>query len=54
MQRCMGFQQERIFQSFIEFNSKKRAESDNEFEKDYYKLKNNSLYGKTVEDVRKR
>jgi hypothetical protein len=52
--RCMSFQQERIFQSFIDFNSKKRAESDNEFEKDYYKLKNNSLYGKTVEDVRKR
>ena len=52
--RCMSFQQEKIFQSFIEFNSKKRAQSSNEFEKDYYKLKNNSLYGKTVEDVRKR
>jgi len=41
-----------LFKSYITFNSEKRAGSNNPFEK--YKLKNNSLYGKTVEDVRKR
>jgi hypothetical protein len=52
--RCISFVQEAFFSSYIEFNSGQRALAQNEFEKDFYKLKNNSLYGKTVEDVRKR
>ena len=31
-----------------------RAKSSSKFKKDYYKLKNNALYGKTVENLRKR
>ena len=35
-------------------NTAKRAAATTKFRKDYYKLKNNSLYGKTVENLRKR
>ena len=52
--RAVQFQQDYVFKSYIEYNSKRRAATKNKFEKDYYKLKNNSLYGKTVENVRKR
>ena len=31
-----------------------RAQATEKFKKDYYKLKNNALYGKTVENLRKR
>jgi hypothetical protein len=52
--RCISFTQDTIFRKYITFNNEKRADSSNAFEKDFYKLKNNSLYGKTVEDVRGR
>jgi hypothetical protein len=48
------FRQKRWLKPYIDYNSKKRSQAANDFEKDYYKLKNNSLYGKTMEDVRKR
>ena len=44
--RVLKFKQTYIFRDYIAFNSKKRQEATNSFEKDYYKLKNNSLYGK--------
>ena len=34
-------------------NIESRTKANNEFEKDYYKLKNNSGYGKTMENIRK-
>ena len=52
--RAIGFHQEQIFKSYIVKNTEMRAKSNNKFKKDYYKLKNNSLYGKTVENLRKR
>lgn len=47
------FTQKRFLKPYIEFNSCQRAQANNSFEKDFYKLKNNSLFGKTMEDVRK-
>ena len=39
---------------FFEFNIKKRTLAKNDFEVDFFKLMNNSVYGKTMENIRKR
>ena len=47
------FTQKQFLKPYISYNSQKRAQAKTDFHKDYYKLKNNSLFGKTMEDVRK-
>ena len=39
---------------YIDFSTKVRAEATSEFEKDLYKLMNNSVYGKKLENIRNR
>ena len=52
--RVVSFKQKTFLEPYIRFNSERRASAQNAFEKDFYKLKNNSLFGKCMEDVRKR
>lgn len=52
--RVLKFRQREFLRPFIEYNTNLRASASNNFEKDLYKLYNNSVYGKTMENLRNR
>ena len=52
--RVLQFVESNWMKRYIELNTQKRAQAKNKFSKCFYKLMVNSLYGKSIENVRKR
>ena len=52
--RILTFKQSDWLRKYVDFNTEKRKQRDDEFNKNLDKLLNNCIYGKSIENQRKR
>ena len=54
VQKMLQLKQSAWMKPYIDFNTERKKEATNEADKNLFKLLNNAVYGKTMENMRKR